>query len=82
VDPDVENLADAIGDNRPRPIATSLEDWWIINRPALEVADILRSFGARFVERSRARISLPGPAHLFVATRCQELFFPPVPRPP
>src|SRR5262249_15286133 len=31
----------------------------LMNRPALEVADIFRAFAHRFIERSRARISWP-----------------------
>src|SRR4051812_29880840 len=31
----------------------------IMNQPALEVADILRAWAGRYVERSRARVSWP-----------------------
>jgi Putative transposase/Transposase zinc-binding domain len=42
-----------------------------MNRPALEIADILRSFGARFVERSRARISWPQHKVMRAIERCR-----------
>lgn len=42
-----------------------------MNRPALEVADIFRSFGARFVERSRVRISWPQHKVMRAIERCR-----------
>src|SRR5262245_25622070 len=42
-----------------------------MNRPALEVAEIFRSFGARFIERSRARISWPQHKAMRAVERCR-----------
>ena len=42
-----------------------------MNRPALEVADIFRSFGARFVERSRAGIAWPQHKVMRAIERCR-----------
>lgn len=42
-----------------------------MSRPALEVADIFRSFGARFVERSRARVSWPQHKVMRAIERCR-----------
>jgi predicted Zn-ribbon and HTH transcriptional regulator len=42
-----------------------------MSRPTLEVADILRAFGSRFVERSRARISWPQHKVMRAIERCR-----------
>jgi hypothetical protein len=42
-----------------------------MNRPALEVADIFRAYGGRFVERSRARISWPQHKVMRAIERCR-----------
>lgn len=42
-----------------------------MNRPALEVADIFRTFAHRFIERSRARISWPQHKVMRAIERCR-----------
>ena len=42
-----------------------------MNRPALEVADIFRAFGHRFIERSRARIAWPQHKVMRAIERCR-----------
>jgi hypothetical protein len=42
-----------------------------VNRPALEVADILRAWAGRFIERSRARVSWPQHKVIRAIERCR-----------
>lgn len=42
-----------------------------MSRPALEVADVFRAFGARYVERSRARVSWPQHKTMRAIERCR-----------
>jgi hypothetical protein len=42
-----------------------------MNRPALEVADILRTWAGRFIERSRARVSWPQHKVMRAIERCR-----------
>jgi hypothetical protein len=42
-----------------------------MNQPALEVADILRAWAGRYVERSRARVSWPQHKVMRAIERCR-----------
>jgi transposase-like zinc-binding protein len=42
-----------------------------MSRPALEVADILRAYAGRFLERSRARVSWPQHKVMRAIERCR-----------
>ena len=42
-----------------------------MSRPTLEVADIFRAYGARFIEHSRARVSWPQHKVIRAIERCR-----------